>query len=117
MKSVIDKTNLVLSRIKPYLEANYLHIHIKKSNFMHFTSPRSKYNLADYVHYSNTDEKITFGNESLTFVSKTLKRVKETKFLGVIIDEKLSWNSQIRHIGKKSNFYYWLALRNASYYH
>ena len=101
MKSVIDKTNLVLSRVKPYLEANYLHINIKKSNFMHFTSPRSKYNLADYVHYSNTDEKITFGNESLTFGSKTLKRVKETKFLGVITDEKLSWNSQIRHIGKK----------------
>ena len=101
MKSVIDKVNLVLSRIKPYLEANYLHINIKKSNFMHFTSPRSKYNLADYVHYSNTDNKITFGNELLTFGSKTLKRVEEAKFLGVIIDEKLSWNSQIRHIGKK----------------
>ena len=94
MKSVIDKANLVLSRIKPYLEANYLHINIKKSNFMHFTSPRSKSNLADYVHYSDTDDKITFGNESITFGSKTLKRVK-------IIDEKLSLNSQIRHIGKK----------------
>ena len=101
MKSVIDKANLVLSRIKPYLEANYLHINIKKSNFMHFTSPRSKSNLADYVHYSNTDDKITFGNESITFGCKTLKRVKETKFLGAIIDEKLSWNSQTRHIGKK----------------
>ena len=40
----------------------------------------------------------------MTFGSKTLKRVKETKFLGVIIDEKLSWNSQIRHIGKKVTF-------------
>ena len=85
MKSVIDKANLVLSRIKPYLEANYLRINIKKSNFMHFTSLRSKSNLADYVHYSNTDDKITFGNESITFGSKTLKRVKETQersFLG-----------------------------------
>ena len=104
MKSVIDKANLVLSRIKPYLEANYLHINIKKSNFMHFTSPRSKSNLADYVHYSNTDDKITFGNESITFGSKTLKRVKEIKFFGVIIGEKLSWNSQIRHIGEKLTF-------------
>ena len=100
MMSIIDKANLVLSIIKPHLEANYLHINIKKSNFMHFTSPQSNYNLADYIHYSNTDEKITFGNESLTFGSKTLKHVKETKFLGVRIDEKLSWNinSQIRHI-------------------
>ena len=32
---------------------------------------------------------------------KTLKRVKETKFLGVIIDENLNCNSQIKHIGKK----------------
>ena len=77
MKSVLDKANLVFSRIKPYLEANYLHINIKKSNFMHFTSPRSKYNLADYVHYSNTDDKITFGNESVRFGSKTLKRVND----------------------------------------
>ena len=35
IKSAIDKANSVLSRIKPYLEANYLHINIKKSNFMH----------------------------------------------------------------------------------
>ena len=53
------------------------------------------------VHYTNSDDIITFGNESLTFGRKTLKRVRETKFLGVIIDEKLSCNSQIRHIGKK----------------
>ena len=32
---------------------------------------------------------------------KTLKRIKETKFLGVIIDENLNWNSRIKHIGKK----------------
>ena len=56
---------------------------------------RSKFNLANYVHYSNKDSKITFGNESIIFGGKTLKRVKETKFRGVIIDENLNWNSQI----------------------
>ena len=49
IKSAIDKANSVLSRIKPYLEANYLHISIKKSNFMHCTNTRSKFNLANYV--------------------------------------------------------------------
>ena len=101
IKSAIDKANSVLSRIKPYLEANYLHINIKKSNSMHYTNTRSKFNLANYVHYSNKDNKITFGNESIIFGGKTLKRVKETKFLGVIIDENLNWNSQIKHFGKK----------------
>ena len=101
IKSAIDKANSVLSRIKPYLEANYLHINIKKSNSMHYTNTRSKFNLANYVHYSNKDNKITFGNKSIIFGGKTLKRVKETKFLGVIIDENLNWNSQIKHFGKK----------------
>ena len=101
IKSAIDKANSVLSRIKPYLEAKYLHINIKKSNFMYYTNTRSKFNLENYVHYSSNDSKITFGNESIIFGGKTLKLVKETKFLGVIIDENLNWNSQIKHIGKK----------------
>ena len=110
IKSAIDKANSFLSRIKPYLEANYLHINIKKSNFMHYTNTRSKFNLANYVHYSSNDSKITFGNESIIFGGKTLKRVKETKFLGVIIDENLNWNSQIKHIGKKNNLNYGVTL-------
>ena len=85
--SVASKTNLIISNIKRYLEANYLHINIKKSNFIHFTSPRSK--------------KEKFGTNLIMFDSQPLIKVTETKFLGVIIDEKLDWKSHIKYIGKK----------------
>ena len=87
IESVASKTNTILSNIKRYLEANYLHINIKKSNFIHFTSPRSK--------------KVKFGSDLIKLDSQLLKKVTETKFLGVIIDEKLEWKSHIKYIGKK----------------
>ena len=33
--------------------------------------------------------------------STEINRVKETKFLGVILDEKLKWNAQIKQIESK----------------
>ena len=41
IKSVIEKSNFILSKIKPYLEANFLHVNLDKSNFIHFSSPKS----------------------------------------------------------------------------
>ena len=99
--TTINKTNLILSKIKPYLEANYLHINIKKSNFIHFSSPRSKNVLSDFIHYSCHTGKVTLGNHAIHFGEHILKRVNETKFLGVIVDEKLTWKSHIKYLGKK----------------
>ena len=101
IKSVIDKTNLILSKVKPYLEANYLHINIKKSNFIHFRSPRSKLSFSDFTHYSCLDSKITMGDTAIKFGSKVIKRVRETKFLGVVLDEKLSWKNHVKYLGRK----------------
>ena len=41
---VVTKSNLILSRIKSYIEANYLHINVLKSKFIHFKPPRFKKN-------------------------------------------------------------------------
>ena len=76
-----------MSNIKLYLGANYLHINIKKSKYIHFLTPRSKINV-------NSDLQVQFG-------SKDLKKVKEIKFLGVIIDDKLQWSSHIKYLAKK----------------
>ena len=84
---VINKTNLILSKIKKYLEANYLHINISKSKFIHFVSPRSNAKL-------NSSFSIKFNNNSLNQVS-------EIKFLGVIIDEKLKWKKHISTLTSK----------------
>ena len=84
---VINKTNLILSRIKQYLEANYLHINISKSKFIHFVSPRSNAKLDNTV--------------SITFNKNSLNQVSEIKFLGVIIDEKLNWKRHISTLTSK----------------
>ena len=44
---------------------------------------------------------MTFGDSAIRFGSKIIKQVKETKFLGVIIDEKLNWKSHVKYLGRK----------------
>ena len=58
------KANYIMSRLKVYIDANYLHINLKKSKFINFITPRS--NICRYpVFYDNTG----------------LEKVKEIKFL------------------------------------
>ena len=79
--------NTVLNKIKLYLEANYLHINIDKSKFIHFMSPRQS--CKDIAYYD-----IRFGADPL-------KKVNWIKFLGVIIDERLAWTRHIRFVTNK----------------
>ena len=41
------------------------------------------------------------GDTAILFGSKTIKRVYEMKFLGVILDEKLSWKKHVKYQGRK----------------
>ena len=87
ISEVIEKTNIILSRINMYLEANYLHINIKKSKFIHFVSPKSNAKLGDEI--------------KIKFNSKPLVQVSSIRFLGVVIDEKLTWKNHIRTVVNK----------------
>ena len=74
---VFEKANKVLKSINDYMKCNLLHINIKKCCYMHFTSNRKE---------------VTADDDMLNLVlgQNVIKCVKETKFLGVIIDNKLS---------------------------
>ena len=65
-----------------------LHINLKKCCFMHFTPNRN-----DIV--SND------GTLLLTLNGSVIKRVIETKFLGVIIYDKLKWQSHSSYLHSK----------------
>ena len=84
IEEVTCKVNDVLGKIKLYLEANYLHINVSKSKFIHFKTPRQ--NKRDEF-----DVDIRFG-------ATPLQRVNSIKFLGVIIDERLCWAKQTQHV-------------------
>ena len=79
--------NGLLKKLKRYLEANYLHINVSKSKFLHFKPPRKAINM-------DFDERINFGGIPLESVEKI-------KFLGVLIDHKLSWKIQTQMVANK----------------
>ena len=88
--------NKVLKSVYIYLTVNQLHINLSKCAYMHFRP-----NL-------NSDERETCARSkvydkayTISLNSKKVKKVDKIKFLGVIIDDKLSWDEQIKHIENK----------------
>ena len=83
---VVRKINSILAKLKKYLEANYLHINIGKSKYINFKPPRKK---------------IEPPSMSINFGGVPLKNAEHVKFLGIIIDEKLSWKKHIHTVENK----------------
>ncbi len=83
---VMKKADSILAKLKKYLEANYLHINITKSKFIHFQSPRRP-NIAL--------------SDGPKFGEFTLDPVESIKFLGVIIESRLSWKRHIKTVTNK----------------
>ena len=88
--------NEVMKSVHLYLLSNQLHINTSKCVFMYF-----KPNL-------NNKERLTcarskpYNREFNVFVNgKKLKMVDKTRFLGVIIDDKLNWDHHIEYLEKK----------------
>ena len=85
VQDATEKSEIILNKLKKYLEANFLHINVTKSKYMHFQSPRSTQLRACNPKFGNSD----------------LERVNSIKFLGVLIDYRLSWKSHITTVGNK----------------
>lgn len=86
-KSIIDciqSINNELVRISNWITSNKLSLNIEKTNFIVF----SKSKIPDDI-------------PSVFINGSHIKRVNYIKFLGVIIDEKLSWSYHINHIKGK----------------
>ena len=77
--------NLEMTKLSDWCRANKLSINLKKSNFMIFQprQKRQKYDLAFSIDGSPIDQ------------------VKETVFLGVVIDENLTWKPHILNVARK----------------
>ena len=79
------KINKELNKVKSWLDCNKLALNIDKTNFVLFHSPRKQ--LPDTI--------------NLKFGKKSIKKVKYVKFLGVLVDEHLSWKFHINELCKK----------------
>ena len=90
---VYDKAQIVLNEVHNYMSSNLLHINMTKSVYMHF---RPKMNHVERQTCARTRiEKF------LKLAGNTLKKVTKAKFLGVIIDDQLTWDAQIEYLKEK----------------
>ena len=87
LEGVYKKANLFLERLKKYIDANFLHINLKKSKYVLFKPPKSKKGLEKDL--------------QLSYDGTALEQVTSIRFLGVIIEETLSWSKQINHVISK----------------
>ena len=88
------KANHVLKSVCLYMKANELHINMSKCCYMYFKNPKR-------VKNQESDEnfilQINEGNDI------PIKHVQSTRFLGIIIDDKLSWQPHIDYLENKLN--------------
>ena len=84
LKALSHKINEEIAKIYAWVNANKLSLNIDKTNFMLFT-PRNSSRCIDDIVINGI----------------RIAEVTETKFLGVIIDNKLKWSTHILYIRKK----------------
>ena len=84
LKDLSHKINEEIAKIYAWVNANKLSLNIDKTNFMFFTPRNSSRCIDDIV-----------------IDGIRIAEVTETKFLGVIIDNKLKWSTHILYIRKK----------------
>ena len=88
-----EKGNKLLKSLNRYMLLNKLHINMSKCCYIHFKPKALK-------HHKNE----TLQEQVLYIDNFPIKKVNETKFLGVIIDEKLSWDPHITALRRKLNY-------------
>ena len=76
--------NLELSKVSVWLAANKLSLNVKKSNFLHF-------------HHG----KIPKPTINLMLNGSKIEEKEVTKYLGVFIDNRLTWKAHIEHVKAK----------------
>ena len=81
---VHTKANSILNSVFDYMTANQLHINMSKSCYMHF-KPKHNEGL-----------EMLFSEETLEIKGVPIKLINSTKFLGVVIDDELSWLPHIQ---------------------
>ena len=82
---LMELVNTELQKLSCWFQANKLSINVKKLNYIIFKTSQNRQKLD--LHFSINDAKID--------------RVTETLFLGVIIDECLTWKPHIQNLTRK----------------
>ena len=85
LNKLVKIVNTELRSLKKWLDANKLSLNVEKTNFMIFHSL-----------YNRIDE-----NPIIKIGKKTIQRAKFVKFLGLLLDENLSWKFHLKELSTK----------------
>ena len=88
------KGNEVLKAIQTYMRCNKLHINMTKCCYINFRPKTSK----PLINEGETT------NDNLFIENFPIKQVSNTKFLGVVIDENLSWDAHLTSLRRKLGY-------------
>ena len=88
LKSLCNKINYDLKKLTDWLNGNRISLNTDKTEFVIFRKPRKK---------------INFNNVKIKLNGKRLSPSSHIKYLGILIDENLSWNFHITELCKKLN--------------
>ena len=83
VKKLVEKSNKELARVDDWLIANKLTLNVSKTNFILFRPPKGKKLQAKPV---------------VSIRGKQIERVSSTKFLGVYVDQHLSWKTHMKNL-------------------
>ena len=81
LEEVNNKLNIITSLLVNWVDSNGLSLNIKKTHYIVFCK-----------------QKIEYTKINVKIAGKVIDRVSEARFLGVIVDEKLSWSKHISAI-------------------
>ena len=97
-KEVYLKANELLDELNKYLHSNQLHINVEKCLFMYF---RPRMNHQETMTCARSKK---FGSDYQLFVNgNKIKKTNKARYLGIIIDENLSWDMHLQHLEQKLN--------------
>ena len=71
-----------MNKLSVWFDVNKLSLNVLKTNYMLFGNSKGQ-------------------SSELTINGNVIEKVHKTKFLGVIIDDKLKWNDQINQVKSK----------------
>ena len=91
-QEVYKLANEILQSISMYMKCNLLHVNAKKCCYLYF-NPNSR---EDYSSVNKDLESL-----NLAIDGSILRRVKTAKFLGVLMDDELSWKPHIEALNCK----------------
>ena len=97
-KNCYNNAQMVLNEIIKYMNENLLHINIDKSVYMYF---RNNLHASERLTCARQRQ---YGPDSVLKIrNHKIKKVDNVRFLGIIINEKLTWEHHIENLTKKLN--------------